>query len=85
MDEIPKPLIGEVRAELSAEPGTPVQFDTEYVRNGTCELFMFTAPLESWRRVEVTEHRKRADWAHQIKQLVNEDFPDAEKIIQGKR
>jgi transposase len=31
--------------------------------------------------VEVTEHRKKVDWAHQIKQLVDEDFPDAEKIV----
>ncbi|MDR3171839.1 MAG: hypothetical protein LBU17_09475 [Treponema sp.] len=67
--------------ELPAEPGTPARFDTEYVRNGTCELFMFTAPLEGWQRVEVTEHRKREDWTHQIKQLVDEDFPDTEKII----
>jgi hypothetical protein len=29
MDESPKQLIGEVRAELPAEPGTPARFDTE--------------------------------------------------------
>jgi hypothetical protein len=28
-----------------------------------------------------TEHRKRADWANQIKRLVDGDFPDAEKIV----
>jgi hypothetical protein len=42
---------------------------------------MFVAPLVGWRRAEVTEHRKRADWADQIKRLVDEDFPDAEKIV----
>ncbi|MDR1959429.1 MAG: hypothetical protein LBQ54_10390 [Planctomycetaceae bacterium] len=31
--------------------------------------------------VDVTEHRKRTDWANQIKRLVDEDFPDAEKIV----
>jgi hypothetical protein len=45
MDGCPKQLIGETRTPLPAEPGTPVRFDTEYVRNGTCELFMFVAPL----------------------------------------
>jgi hypothetical protein len=42
---------------------------------------MFTAPLEGWRRAEITEQRTRKDWAGQIKQLADEDFPDAEKII----
>ncbi|MDR1958256.1 MAG: IS630 family transposase [Planctomycetaceae bacterium] len=79
--ECPKQLIGETRTPLPAEPGSPVRFDTEYVRNGTCELFMFVAPLAGWRRVDVTEHRKRTDWAEQIKRLADEDFPDAEKIV----
>jgi hypothetical protein len=51
-------------------------FDTEYVRNGTCDIFMYVAPLEGWRRAEVTEDR-----AEQVKKLVDEDFPLAEKII----
>jgi transposase len=63
------------------EPGKPVCFDSEYVRNGTCNIFMFVAPLEGWRRAEITEQRKREDRAGQIKKLVDEDFPGAEKII----
>jgi hypothetical protein len=27
----------------------------EYVRNGTGEIVMFVAPLEGWRRTEITE------------------------------
>jgi hypothetical protein len=42
---------------------------------------MFVAPLEGWRRAEITEQRTRADWAGQDKKLVDEDFPGAEKII----
>jgi transposase len=42
---------------------------------------MFAAPLEGWRRAEITEQRIRKDWAEQIKRLVDEDFPLAEKII----
>ncbi|WP_461257947.1 helix-turn-helix domain-containing protein [Treponema sp. R80B11-R83G3] len=33
-----------------AEPGKSARYDTEYKRNGTCEIFMFSAPLEKWRR-----------------------------------
>ncbi len=81
MDECPKQLIGETRTPIPVEPGEPERFDTEYVRNGTCNLFMFTAPLEGWRRAEVTERRTQVDWAHQVKRLVDEDFPEAEKIV----
>jgi hypothetical protein len=81
MDECPKQPIGETRIPLPVEPGKPVCFDTEYVRNGTCDSFMFVAPLEGWRRAEITEQRKREDWTGQIKKLVDKDFPEAEKIV----
>jgi transposase len=81
MDECPRQLIGEVRSPIPAEPGKPARYDTEYRRNGTCEIFMFAAPLEKWRRAEVTEHRTRIDWALQIKKLLTDDFPQAEKIV----
>ncbi|MDR2019336.1 MAG: transposase [Treponema sp.] len=80
MDECPK-VIGETRVPLPVKPGQPACFDTEYVRNGTCDIFMFTAPLEGWRRAEITAQGTRKDWAGQIQQLADEDFPDAEKII----
>jgi transposase len=42
---------------------------------------MIVAPLEGWRRVDIREQRTRKEWAEQIKHLVDEDFPLAEKII----
>lgn len=81
MDECPKQLIGEARAPLPAAAGRPERYDTEYVRNGTCTQFMFVAPYEGWRRVAVTEHKTRKDWAEQVRKLVDEDFPHAEKVI----
>jgi hypothetical protein len=81
MDECPRQLIGETRAPLAMERGKVTQFDTEYTRNGTVELFMFAAPLEGWRRVAVTAHRTREDGALEIKRLVDQDFPNAEKIV----
>ena len=81
MDECPKQLIGEVRIPIAVRPGRARRFDTEYSRNGTCNLFMFSAPLSGWRRVEVTERRTMVDWAEQIRHLVDVDFPWAEKVV----
>jgi hypothetical protein len=81
MDECPKQLTGETRVPLPVKPGAATCFDTEYVRNGTCGIFMFVASLEGWRRAEITEQRRRKDWAEQVKKLADEDFPDAEKIL----
>ena len=55
--------------------------DHEYRRKGTCCAFMFNEPLGGWRRVSISETRKKDDWAMQIKKLVDEDYPDAKKII----
>ena len=81
MDEVPKQLIGEVRLPISGSKGKTNRYDTEYKRNGTCVIFMFSAPLKGWRRADVTEHRTKIDFAHQIKKLVTIDFPKAEKIV----
>ena len=81
MDECPKQLIGETHIPIAGCPGAPERYDHEYIRNGTCNLFMFSAPLLGWRRVTVTEGRTRKDWAEQIRRLVDEDFPEAEKLV----
>jgi hypothetical protein len=81
MDESPKQLIEETRIPIALKPGKIACYDTEYKRNGTCEIFMFTAPLTGWRRAEVTEQRARIDWAIQIKKLLTVDFPCVEKVI----
>jgi transposase len=81
IDEVSRQLIGEKRMPVPVARGKPARYDTEYKRNGTCEIFMLTAPLEKWRRAEVTDQRAKIDYAHQIKKLVTSDFPDAEKIV----
>ncbi len=81
MDEKPYQLLGEVREPLPMRPGDSQKIDSEYVRNGTCSIFVFTAPLEGIRHVSVLEHRTALDWAEQIKYLCDEMFPHAEKIV----
>ena len=81
MDEQPTQLLKQTRIPLPAAPGEPEKYDYEYERNGTAANFMFTAPLENWRRVSVRERKTKKDWAEEIRQLVDADFPEAEKIV----
>ena len=80
MDESSKQQVKEVRAPIPMKEGQPERFDNEYERNGVSNLFMFFAPLEGWRHVEVTDRRTAVDWALQIKQLVDVHYPEAEAI-----
>ena len=80
MDESSKQLIGEVREPISGKPGQPVRVDDEYVRNGVVEIFMEVEPLGGRRHVAITERRTRKDWALQIKQMLDERYPEAIKV-----
>jgi transposase len=81
MDETSKQLLRDTRAALPMEPGKPQRQDYEYERGGVVNLFMFTEPLRGRRWVDVTEHRTKVDWAHQIKELVDLRYPQAERIV----
>ena len=63
MDESSKQLINETRIPISAKPGETARYDTEYQRNGTCNIFIHSEPLTGKRKVEITDHRKKIDWA----------------------
>ena len=80
MDETSKQLTAETRHSIPAAPGRPARYDYEYERNGVCNLFMFFEPLQGKRYVSVTERRTKADWAKQIKQLLDVHYPDAQKV-----
>lgn len=79
-DEGTKQLISETRTPLPMEPGQPQRYDYEYDRHGTCNLFVFCEPLAAWRHIEVTDRRTMIDFAHCMKYLVDERYPDAEII-----
>ena len=76
LDETSKQQVKETRLPRPLRPGAAGSFDYEYERNGVSNLFMLFAPLEGWRRVGVTDRRTKVDWAHQVKKLVDEDYPD---------
>ena len=81
LDETSKQLVQETRRPLPPRPGAAMAYDHEYQRNGVSNLFMLFAPLEGWRRVEVTDRRTRTDWAEVVRRLVDEDYPDKERIV----
>ncbi len=81
MDETCKQLLRDVQAPLPPAPAQPLRVDYEYERGGVVNLFLFCEPLAARRWVDVREHRTRVDWAHQIKELVDERYPDAERIL----
>jgi transposase len=79
-DETPRQLIGEARVPIRAEPGKPARVDYEYVRNGTANVFMFVDANRPWRHVKVTDQRTCIDFAECMRDLVDEHYPEAEKI-----
>jgi hypothetical protein len=81
MDEKPYQLLGQLREPIPAEPGRDRKEDSEYVRCGTCSIFVWVEPLRGWRRVDAQPRRTRIDWAHQVRHLLTHDYPDAETVV----
>jgi hypothetical protein len=80
LDEISKQLRRDTRAPLPMSAAQPERIDYEYARAGVMNLFLFCEPLRGQRWVDVTEQRTKADWAYQIKDLVDVRHPEAERI-----
>jgi len=79
-DELPYQLVDASRPPLPRRPGVPVRDDDEYVRRGTCNLFGCYAPHRGERHLRVTGQRRAVDFAEAIRVLVDEWFPEAERI-----
>jgi len=80
VDEKSKQLIAEVREPLPMEPGLPLRYDSHYERRGTANVFLAFEPLRNWRGTQVTERRTGVDFAHFIRWLADEIYPEAEII-----
>jgi hypothetical protein len=81
MDEKPYQLLGHVRDPIPAAPGLDHREDSEYIRHGTCSIFVWVEPLAGWRRVDAQPRRTKIDWAHQVQRLLIVDYPDAETVV----
>ena len=81
MDEKPYQLLGHVRDPIPAAPGHDLKQDSEYLREGTCSIFVWVEPLHGWRRVDAQPHRTKIDWAHQVDRLLTHHYPDADQVV----
>ena len=81
MDESSIQLIGEVSDPIPAAPGHPELVDDEYVRKGVASIFLEVEPLGGKRQVKITERRTRQDWAFFVREMLEERYPDAEKVV----
>lgn len=81
MDEMPKQLLADQQDPLSCQAGKPAKQDYGYKRNGVADLFMLFEPLQGKRFVEVTEKRRKVEWATVMKQVSDMLYPQAEKIM----
>jgi len=81
MDEQPTQMIQETRIPIPARPGQPARVDYEYERKGVVANFLFTETLGGWRKVNVRERRTAIDWALEIKDLLDNDYPAVEKVV----
>ena len=81
IDEMPKQLLMDTREPLPMRPGDPERFDYEYKRGGVADLFMLLEPLAGKRHIEITDQRRRVEWAEVMRIVSDELYPDAEKIV----
>jgi len=81
MDEKPYQRLDHARDPLPMRPGSVEKVDGEYTREGTCSIFIFTEPLRGWRYAKALPRRTKADWANQVKRILDEEYPEAQKIV----
>lgn len=86
MDEASRQVLSDQTEPLPAKPrrgerpGSWKRVDDKYVRHGVRALLLFYNPLDGWRRIGCRESRTRRDWAEEVRQLLEVDYPRAETI-----
>lgn len=80
LDEKSKQLLKDSRATLPIKPGSPAKQDYEYVRAGTCNLFVAVEPKGGRRTVVVTARRAKADFVAFVRHLLEEVYATASRV-----
>ena len=79
-DERPCQLIGDAIIPIPIKSGSPKKEHYEYIRNGTCCIFLAFEHRAGKRIVCVKERRTRVDYADFMKTLALR-YPEAETIL----
>jgi hypothetical protein len=81
MDESNKQIVAHVIEPIACMPGRPERIDHEYIRKGVADIFIAVEPLSGFVSTQVTQGRTRKDWAAFIRHLLDDCYPEAEKIV----
>ena len=79
LDESPKQLISESRVGFTDSKGVE-HVDFEYKREGVVDMYMIAEPLSGTREVTIRDSHNRLDWAQTVSHIVENMYPNAEKI-----
>jgi transposase len=80
MDEYGLALTADTREPLPPRPGDVAKQDYEYSRAGSCTLFGAFEPHTGQRIMRVYARRTRHEFAHFIKAVLTEHYPDARRV-----
>jgi hypothetical protein len=80
MDEAAHQLQANVYEMIPMASGQDKKEDYHYERQGVQALFIFLDPNGGWRRVSNRDSRTRVDWAEEVRQLLDIDYPNARKV-----
>lgn len=81
MDSAGKQLILDKLEGLPMQPGQPERYDYSYEQGPMLNLFLACEPLAGKRVVKVTEQKTSKDWAYFMQEIIDDYYPNAEKII----
>jgi hypothetical protein len=80
-DEAGKELQAHTRPPQPVALSRAARQDSEYARHGSRNLFLACAPHLGWRQIIVTARRTAIDFAEALRDLVDAQFPQAERIV----
>ena len=80
IDEKSKQLIRDSRASLPMKPASPAKYDYDYVRQGTCNVFVAVEPKAGRRVLQVTERRTTPDFVAFVQQLLERSYASTRKV-----
>jgi hypothetical protein len=80
IDEKSKQLLRDSRPPLAMKPAVPAKYDYEYVRAGTCNVFVAVEPKGGRRIVEITERRTKPEFVGFVQQLLERTYASAKTV-----
>jgi DDE superfamily endonuclease len=80
VDEKSKQFLKDSRTPLPIQPGIPLRLDYEYVRAGTCNLFVAVEPQGGRRTVMVTDRRAKTDFVAFVRHLLEQVYATAHRV-----